>query len=426
MGITVSVCTSDKTLCALDRSDEAREDEANATQFSLNVLDKAFSGHGDKTFDSLLSVITEEPTVLSTDDATAKIDTLLSPNHELRRFALEDVLHKQLFKDIGNETTDPDLAALYTAISKNSEAGIKQWYEGHPDAKVVFANGLTPLHLAVSSGCLPVLALLLKTNVAEITAVDCLNRNALHYAYSMGRSDLVEILLMHDGGDAFGAANLPHVETSVVITQRDCYGNTPLDLDSTPRIRSDSSLTSSTFLPIGSPLADDTSSVSTDGAPFATSYKYGLAFKSPKVRGRGHISRSFRKGASFVLASVLPARVYQQKGKRDRVTGQTGSDIESIKGSLSAKLDSHIGGGSFVPLPSASSSLVFQIPSSALPSSPPSPAALPSGESERGACLWVDFPSKAKSGNGECSGYTDHATEDSSSLGVGKNELSVN
>ena len=70
MGTTVSVCASDKLLCALDRSDEAREDEANATQFSLNILDKAFSGHGDKTFDSLLSVITEEPTMSTTEDAT--------------------------------------------------------------------------------------------------------------------------------------------------------------------------------------------------------------------------------------------------------------------------------------------------------------------------------------------------------------------
>jgi hypothetical protein len=65
MGITVSVCTSDKSLCASERLDE---DATNATQFSLNILDKAFSGHGDKAFDSLLSVITEEPTVLSIEE----------------------------------------------------------------------------------------------------------------------------------------------------------------------------------------------------------------------------------------------------------------------------------------------------------------------------------------------------------------------
>jgi len=70
MGTTVSVCTSDKLLCVSDSSVEAKEAQRSATQKSLNILDKAFSGHGDKTLDSLLSVISEEPTMSTTEDAT--------------------------------------------------------------------------------------------------------------------------------------------------------------------------------------------------------------------------------------------------------------------------------------------------------------------------------------------------------------------
>ena len=406
-------CVSNEGLgsCTDTVSHEANvEEEASKKRFQVNVLDVAFSHHGDGGDEqSFCTAVEDEDDAAEAVPAPADLSMLQSPCFQQRRIGHEEILKNLMFCeggacDASTSSTDAPAAssfaykaALHSALTRADLPAVKAWFvehEGGEDAAVaggaafVFANGQTALHLAVSSGDASVVAWMLEKQ-GDLSGVDVCGRNALHYAYIGGNAKIIDLLLQH-GATAGETATqalpsdaqeqqlpsclLSAPRLSALVSQKDCYGATPLDLDtcSIRDGRSDSTLTTSTAqLPLGTPFSEVTQSParfafagagsgvaggsgaqggvgfhqvsfadecgSTSGASVCKTSAHGT-FKSPKLP-QSHLSRKIRKTASFVLSSVLPVSVYQRKSQR----GQGGTLAISASGAASG--DASVAGG---------------------------------------------------------------------------------